>query len=62
MVAVWTAFALMLFVLEPLVLHRVLDDSRRPDLAFRRVVFLHWMLLGAGLLAAAGAVAGAHGL
>lgn len=62
MAAVWLAFSLMLFVLEPLVLHRLLDNSPRPDLAFRRVVFLHWILLAASLLAVGGAVAGAHGL
>lgn len=62
MAAVWTAFALMLFVIEPLFLHRALKRARRPELAFRAVEGLHWLLLTISLLTVAGAVAGSHGL
>lgn len=63
MVAVWVLFTLMLFVLEPLVLHRLFHDwSRRdPDGTLRFVQRMHWGLLSLSLLAAGGAVAGAHG-
>ncbi|MBK7900664.1 MAG: hypothetical protein KA603_01430 [Azonexus sp.] len=63
MVAIWALFTLMLFVLEPLVLHRwFLERARRdPEGTFRRIQRLHWLLLSASLAAAAGAVAGSHG-
>ena len=63
MVAVWTIFMLMLFVLEPLVLHRVLDrrNARDPEGTFTLVRRLHWVLLGLSLIAVLGAVLGAHG-
>lgn len=63
MTAVWTVFTLVLFVLEPLFLHRAFhalaerDDAR----AFRLVQRMHVVLLGLSLLAVAGGVAGAHG-
>jgi uncharacterized membrane protein len=64
MVLVWGVFTAMLFVLEPLVLDRLLERRAtvRPEATWRLVERLHWGLLGAGLLAVAGAVAGAHGL
>ena len=63
MVAVWVVFALMLFVLEPLVLHRWFERRARrdPERVFALIVRLHWILLGASLLTVAGAVAGSHG-
>jgi len=63
MVAVWALFMLMLFVLEPLVLHRwfAARAAREPDRAFALIVRLHWILLGVSLLTVAGAVAGSHG-
>jgi uncharacterized membrane protein len=63
MVAVWALFTLVLFVLEPLVLHRwFLERARRdPDGTFRLVERLHWVLLAASLITIFGAVAGAHG-
>jgi uncharacterized membrane protein len=63
MVAVWALFTLMLFVLEPLVLHRWFDAraARDPDRAFTLIVRLHWILLGVSLFTVAGAVAGSHG-
>ncbi|MBL8450123.1 MAG: hypothetical protein JNM32_09370 [Dechloromonas sp.] len=63
MVAIWALFTLMLFVLEPLVLHRwFLERARRdPEGTFRRIQRLHWLLLSASFFTAAGAAAGSHG-
>ncbi|HVN41770.1 MAG TPA: hypothetical protein VMT50_03225 [Steroidobacteraceae bacterium] len=64
MVAVWAIFTLMLFVAEPLVLHRRLIalSRERPEAAFRLIERMHRVLLALSLVAVAGAVAGAHGL
>lgn len=63
MVLVWVIFTLMLFVLEPLVLHaRLRERARRdPEGTFALVQRLHWVLLTLSLVTAFGAVAGAHG-
>jgi uncharacterized membrane protein len=63
MVAVWVLFTLMLFVLEPLVLHRWFDTraTHDPERMFALILRLHWILLGVSLLTVAGAVAGSHG-
>lgn len=63
MTLVWLIFTLMLFVLEPLVLHRHLRRLalRNPEAAFTMVQRLHWFLLVMSLLTIAGAVSGAHG-
>jgi len=63
MVLVWTLFTVMLFVLEPLVLHRWLEtrNARDPEGTFALIQRLHWALLGASLIALIGAVAGSHG-
>jgi len=63
MVFVWAIFTLMLFVLEPLWLHRWFEDSaqRRPERTFTLIQRLHWLLLTLSLLTVAGAVAGSHG-
>jgi uncharacterized membrane protein len=63
MVAVWAVFTLVLFVLEPLVLHRLFNDRARrdPEGTFRLVERLHWVLLTLSLVTTLGAVAGAHG-
>ena len=63
MVLVWAIFTLMLFVLEPLVLHRWLEarSKRDPEGTFRLVQWLHWLLLALSLVTVVGAVAGAHG-
>ena len=63
MVLVWGVFTLMLFVLEPLFLHRwwVERAARDPDSTFALIVRLHWVLLGLSLVTVAGAVAGSHG-
>jgi uncharacterized membrane protein len=63
MVLVWVLFTLMLFVLEPLFLHRwFIDRGRRePEAVFALIVRLHWTLLTLSLITVAGAVAGSHG-
>jgi hypothetical protein len=63
MVAVWAVFTVMLFVAEPLFLHRwVLERAKRnPEGTFRRIERMHRVLLTISLVTAAGAVAGAHG-
>lgn len=64
MVAIWAVFTLMLFVLEPLFLHRwFIERARRePESTFRLITRFHWVLLGLSLVTVAGAVAGSHGL
>src|SRR5258706_3450653 len=64
MVLVWLLFALMLFVAEPLFLHRwfMARAAVAPAATFRLVQRLHWLLLSLSLNAVAGAVAGSHGL
>lgn len=63
MVAVWLIFAIMLFILEPLFLHRwIYERSRtRPESTLRIVAGLHWFLLAISLVTVIGAVAGSHG-
>ena len=63
MVLVWVLFTLVLFVLEPVFLHRwFIERARhRPESTFRLVARLHWVLLGVSLVTVAGAVAGSHG-
>lgn len=62
MLLVWTAFALMLYVLEPLVIHRRMATSPTPEADFARMETMHRVLLAASLVATGGAVGGAHGL
>jgi len=62
MVALWAAFALMLFVIEPLHLHRRLAASTSPEADFDRLTRLHRILLAIGVLTIFGAVGGSHGL
>jgi uncharacterized membrane protein len=63
MVAVWAIFTLVLFVFEPLYLHRqVIERARRhPDETFRHLVRFHRVMLALSLATVAGAVAGSHG-
>jgi len=63
MVLVWALYTLVLFVLEPLSLHRWFGERvrREPESTFALVTRLHWVLLGMSLVTVAGAVAGSHG-
>ena len=62
MVALWAVFALMLFVLEPMVLHRRMASSTVPEDDFARMMRLHQVLSLLGVVAVFGAVGGSHGL
>lgn len=63
MVGVWAIFTLMLFVLEPLVLHRWFRARAQRDPAgtFVLIVRLHRVLLALSVVTVLGAVAGVHG-
>jgi uncharacterized membrane protein len=63
MVCVWLLFALLLFVGEPLILHRVFPRwvAARPQSAFAFLHWLHVVLLTLSLVTVFGAVAGSHG-
>jgi uncharacterized membrane protein len=63
MVVVWLIFALMVFVLEPLMVHRLfrryaLRDKER---AFTLAIWLHALALTVSTVAIAAGVLGAHG-
>ena len=61
MVAVWALFAAMLFMIEPLFLHRRMAQSHSPERDFARMERMHRWLLAASLATVLGAVAGSHG-
>jgi uncharacterized membrane protein len=63
MVLVWAFFTLVLYVLEPLLLHRWLRKraARDPDSTLSLVLRVHCVLLVTSLVTIAGAVAGSHG-
>ena len=63
MTAIWAIFTVVLFVLEPLVLHRFFHNKARlnSEQAFYWLYRMHTILLSLSLLAVAGAVAGSHG-
>jgi len=64
MVAVWAVFTVVLFVAEPLFLHRWFHAraGRDPEGAFALARRLHWGLLAASAATVAAAVLGAHGM
>jgi hypothetical protein len=63
MVLVWLLFTLMLFVAEPLFLHRWLMARARtaPEPTFRLVEWSHRLLLALSLITVFGAAAGSSG-
>lgn len=63
MTLIWLLFTLLLFVLEPRVLHRKLSErgQRDPVGTLALIQRAHWVLLTLSLLTVAGAVAGSHG-
>ena len=62
MVALWLAFMVMLFVLEPLVIHRRMANSATPEATYDRMERMHRIALILGIITLLGAVAGSHGL
>lgn len=62
MLCLWLVFAAMLFLIEPLFLHRRLAAAKRPERAFRRMEVLHRVLFALSLITVFGAAAGSHGL
>lgn len=64
MVIVWLIFTVMLFVAEPLILHRWLQARAKtdPESTFTLIERLHLILLILSLATVLGAVAGSHGL
>jgi uncharacterized membrane protein len=63
MTLLWIVFTLILFILEPFVLHKVLKKYAlaNPEKTFRIMHRAHWILLILSLITTAGAVAGSHG-
>ena len=63
MVAIWLVFSVMLFVAEPLFLHRWFQQRARenPEGTFRVIQRMHWVLLTLSLLTVLAATAGSHG-
>ena len=63
MTLVWLLFTLILFVLEPFILHKLFKKyvAEKPAKAFHIVHRAHWILLLLSLLTIIGAVAGSHG-
>lgn len=63
MVAVWAVFSFMLFVAEPLFLHRWFHERavRDPEGTFRLVLRLHVVLLSISAATVVAGVLGAHG-
>ena len=64
MVLVWVVFTVMLFIAEPLFLHRwfLVKALVEPEGTFRLIERLHWILLTISALTVVGAVAGSHGM
>ena len=63
MVAAWVLFALMVYVLEPLVIHRLFHDLalRQKHRAFALATRLHVIALFVSALTIVAGVLGAHG-
>ena len=63
MVALWAVFTIVLFVAEPLYLHRKVKQMAAQDspATFRLVLRLHRILLALATVTTAGAVLGSHG-
>lgn len=63
MVFVWVVFSVMLFIAEPLFLHRLFlaRATRKPTQTFRLIQIMHWVLLTISLVTVLGATMGSHG-
>ncbi|WP_239720428.1 hypothetical protein [Tenacibaculum finnmarkense] len=63
MTLVWILFTLVLYVLEPFILHKLFKKyaEENPTKTFSFIHKAHWFLLILSLITTAGAVAGSHG-
>ncbi len=63
MVMVWVIFTVVLFIAEPLFLHRWFLEraSSKPEQTFRIIQRMHWILLTISLITVVGATMGSHG-
>jgi uncharacterized membrane protein len=63
MVGLWLLFAVILFIAEPLVLHKRFESraAQEPERTFARLQRAHWVLLCLSLITIFGAVAGSQG-
>ncbi|PRY21864.1 putative membrane protein [Aliiruegeria haliotis] len=63
MVAVWVIFSVMLFIAEPLFLHKwfVEKAQSHPERTFRLIQRMHWVLLTISLATVLAATLGSHG-
>lgn len=63
MIATWFLFSVMLFILEPIVIHRYLHlrAQKDPQGTLTLLQRLHYVLLAVSLIALIGGVVGAHG-
>ncbi len=63
MTLVWILFTLVLYVLEPFILHKLFKKyaEENPSKTFSFIHKVHWFLLILSLITTAGAVAGSHG-
>ena len=64
MVCLWLVFTLLLFVGEPLIVHRWMHRRALtvPDSTFAFLHWLHWILLGLSVITVFAAVAGSYGM
>jgi uncharacterized membrane protein len=63
MVLIWLIFTVLLFILEPLVLHKRIREKaeRDPEGTFSNIYKMHIILLSLSILTLLGASAGSHG-
>jgi len=64
MTMIWVVFTIVLFILEPFVLHKWYQKNaeKNPEKTFHFIQRFHWVLLTLSMLTLIGAVAGSHGL
>lgn len=64
MTLVWIIFTIVLYILEPLVLHKLFKRyaEKNPAKTFAFMHRFHWILLILSIITTIGAVAGSHGL
>jgi uncharacterized membrane protein len=63
MVLIWLTFTILLFILEPLILHKRIREKaeRDPEATFNNIYKMHIILLCLSILTLIGAAAGSHG-